>query len=71
MPATGTKAVFNPTEAKLSKTSPISGKPYDAAHNPLGYFILVCEPTAGDASQTSRQRLRRQRAGCRSEGTTS
>src|SRR5215208_8324989 len=60
------------TEIKLSKISALSGKPYVTQHNPLNFFILVCEPpTAGDASQTGRQPMRRQRGGCRSGGTTS
>jgi hypothetical protein len=68
---TSTKAVFNPTKAQLSKICPLSGKRYDAAHNSLGYFILICEPPAGDALRTGWQQLRRQRAGYRSGGTTS
>jgi hypothetical protein len=65
-------ANFSSTEIKLSKISSLSGKPYVKQHNPLNLFILVCEPpTAGDASQTDRQPMRRQRGGCRSEGTTS
>jgi hypothetical protein len=55
-------ANFSSTEIKLSKISALSGKPYVTQHNPLNFFILVCEPpTAGDASQTGRQLMRRQR----------
>jgi hypothetical protein len=65
-------ANFSSTEIKLSKISSLSGKLYVTQHNPLYFFILVCEPpTAGDGSQTVRLPLRRQRGGCRSGGTTS
>src|SRR5215208_7400720 len=64
-------ANFSSTGIKLSKISALSGKPYVTQHNPLNLFILVCEPTAGDASQTGRQPMRPQRGGCRSGGTTS
>src|SRR5215208_4082495 len=66
------RANSSSTEIKLSKISALSGKPYVTKHNPLNFFILVCEPpTAGDASQTGRQPMRRQRGVCRSGGTTS
>src|SRR5215210_4789335 len=64
-------ANFSSTEIKLSKISALSGKPNVTQHNPLNFFILVCEPSAGDdASQTDRQLLRRQRGGCQLGETT-
>ena len=48
--ATSTKAMSSLTTGKLSKISPLSGKPYVTQHNPLNFFILVCEPIAGVAS---------------------